>query len=310
MTTKNELYLSSTNGTNKLHLIIWEPAVSPIGILQISHGMIEYIDRYDAFAKYLNEHGFIVVGNDHLAHGQTVKCEDELGYFSADDPSSAVVNDLHQVTLYMKKHYPDLPYFLMGHSMGSFMARRYLMTYGNTLDGAIIMGTGTHNKAALCTGHAIVNLVSKFKSDTHRSKLLEKLCFGTYNLHTQKRTSKDWLSRDNAVVDTYLQDPLCRFKFTVNGYRTLFDTLFYIGEPENINRIPTALPIFMVAGDADPVGAYGKGVKSVYKSYKKHGVKDLSLKLYKDARHEILNEIDRELVYADIYNWLRQHLSH
>lgn len=309
MTTKNELYIASTNGINKLHMIIWEPAVSPIGILQISHGMIEYIDRYDAFARYLNECGFIVVGNDHLGHGQTVKCKDELGYFSAADPSATVVDDLHQVTLYMKKHYPDLPYFLMGHSMGSFMARRYLMTYGKALDGAIIMGTGTHNKAELCAGHAITNLISKFKTDRYRSTLLEKLSFATYNLRTKKRTSKDWLSRDNAVVDAYLQDPLCSFKFTVNGYRTLFDTLSYIGDPGNIKRIPLDLPIFIVAGDADPVGAYGKGVRSVYKSYKKHGVKDLSLKLYKGARHELVNEIDREVVYTDISHWLKQHLS-
>lgn len=310
MTTKNELYISSTNGTNKLHVIIWEPAVSPVGILQISHGMIEHIDRYDAFARYLNDCGFIVVGNDHLAHGLTVKTKNELGYFSADDPSATVVNDLYEVTLYMKKHYPDLPYFLMGHSMGSFMARRYLMTYGNALDGAIIMGTGTHNKLELCLGQAMVNLVGKLRSEKHRSKLIEKLCFGTYNLRTQKRTSKDWLSRDRAMVDAYIQDPLCSFRFTVNGYRTLFDTLSFISNPEHIKCIPLDLPIFMVAGEADPVGAYGKGVRSVYKSYKKHGIKDLSLKLYKDARHELINEIDRTVVYTDISSWLQQHLSY
>lgn len=308
MTYKQEFYIQSTNEINKLHLIIWKPKADPIGILQISHGMIEYIDRYDEFARYLADRGYIVVGNDHLAHGKTVTHKEELGFFNAKDPSYTVVEDLHRVTLYMKKNYPDLPYFLLGHSMGSFMARRYLMTYGNELTGAIIMGTGRHSALSLKMAHDLVKLVNKFKPMTHRSKLLNKVCFGTYNRRFKpNKTSHDWLSQDADVVDAYLKDPLCTFTFTLNGYKTLFDTLSFIQEPSNMARIPKMLPIFMVAGDADPVGDYGKGVTDVYNSYKALGICDISLKLYKDARHELVNEFERQTVFSDIYNWLEKH---
>lgn len=307
MNTKQDLYILSTNQINKLHLIIWKPSISPIGIVQISHGMIEHIDRYDDFAKFLNKHGYIVIGNDHLGHGKTVTTSNELGYFNAEDPSATIVNDLNQVTLYAKKLYPHLPYFLLGHSMGSFIVRRYVMTYGAHIDGAIIMSTGGHSKLTIGIAHACVNLINKITSPKYHSKLLETLCFGTYNIRTSKRTSKDWLSRDTTIIDRYLKDPLCHFTFTVNGYKTLFDTLSFIQHPDNIKYIPKQLPIFMVAGDADPVGAYGKSVIKIYKTYKKLGINDIKLKLYKGARHELLNEINNKEVYSDILVWLKTH---
>ena len=310
MVEKIEFFVPSTNKHNRLHAIMWKPTGTILAVLQISHGMIEHIERYDDFANYLAQRGFLVVGNDHLGHGKSVSSHDELGYFNAPDSSKTVVDDLHQLTLHIKSKYPGLPYFLLGHSMGSFMARRYIMTYGNKLDGAIIMGTGQKPAIALGAGKLLVGLISLFKPMTYRSKLIEKACFGTYNNRFKsKRTKSDWLSQDTAVVDAYLKDPLCTFIFTLNGYQTLFNTLSFIQHTPNIEQIPKNLPIFMVAGKDDPVGNYGKAVTKVYNCYKKTGIQDISLKLYKNARHELLNEIDKDQVYVDLYTWLKKHID-
>ena len=310
MVEKIEFFVPSTNKHNRLHIIIWKPTSTILAVLQISHGMIEHIERYDEFANYLAQKGFLVVGNDHLGHGKSVSNQDELGYFKASDSSKTVVDDLHQLTLLIKSKYPDLPYFLLGHSMGSFMVRRYIMTYGNELNGTIIMGTGQQSAIALRAGKLLIRLISLFKPMTHRSKLIEQACFGTYNNKFKPmRTKFDWLSRDNAIVDAYIQDPLCNFTFTLNGYLTLFNTLSFIRRTKNIKKIPKNLPIFIVSGNDDPVGNFGKMVQKVYYHYKKIGIQDISLKLYKNARHELLNEVDRDEIYVDLYTWLKQQLN-
>ena len=310
MVERSEFFIPSTNEHNNLRVIMWKPKGSILAVLQISHGMIEHIERYNDFANYLAKRGFLVVGNDHLGHGKSVHSNDELGYFNAPDSSKTVVDDLHKLTTRIKSQYQGLPYFLLGHSMGSFMARRYIMTYGNELDGAIIMGTGEKPAAILESGKLLIRLISLFKPMTYRSNLIEQACFGTYNNRFKpKRTKSDWLSRDTAQVDAYLQDPLCNFIFTLNGYQTLFDALSFIRHSQNIKQIPKDLPIFMVAGTEDPVGNYGKAVTKIYSTYKALGIQDISLKLYKSARHEILNELDKEQVYADLYTWLKKQIN-
>ena len=310
MVEKIEFFIPSTNGYNRLHTIMWKSDCPTFAILQISHGMIEHIERYDDFANYLAERGILIVGNDHLGHGKSVTSHDEFGYFNASDSSKTVVDDLHQLTTLIKSKYPGIPYFLLGHSMGSFMARRYIMTYGNELDGAIIMGTGQQPALALKAGKLLVHLISLFKPMTYRSKLIEQACFGTYNNRFKpRRTKSDWLSQDTAVVDAYIQDPFCDFTFTLNGYLTLFNTLSFIRRTQNIKQIPKSLPIFMVAGKEDPVGNFGKMVRKVYNHYKKIGIQDISLKLYENDRHELLNELDKKQVYADLYTWLKKHIS-
>ncbi len=300
---KRTMQIPSVDGIHQLHVVIWEPREIK-AILQISHGMIEYVERYEEFATYLTGRGFLVVGNDHLGHGKTAGCDEDLGYF-CEEKSAAVVEDLHHVTLEMKKQYPDIPYFLFGHSMGSFMARRYLMTYGQELTGAIIAGTGRKKPLVLATAKLVNGIVGLFKGERHRSKLMVKLAFGTYNKRIpNRRSDNDWLTRDEKIVDLYNAHKHCIFIFTVNGNKTLFDALTFIQEKENIAKLPKDLPIFMVAGAQDPVGDYGKGVVEVYESYKKHGMKDISLKLYEEDRHEILNELDRDTVYEDLAKWL------
>ena len=189
------------------------------------------------------------------------------------------------------------------------MARRYLMTYGEELTGAIICGTGYTPGAVLMAGKLCAGVISKVKGERHRSKFLQKLAFGSYNKRiADKRTANDWLTKNTEMVDAYNRDKYCTFLFTVNGYQTLFDVLGFIQKKENIEKIPKNLPVYMIAGEEDPVGNYGKGVEKVFEEYRKCGIRDLELKLYEDDRHEILNELDRENVYLDVKNWILKHI--
>lgn len=304
-----EVYIPSTDGKNKLHVVIWEPNIQVIGVVQISHGMVEYIKRYDEFARYLNQYGILVVGNDHLGHGETAKTDDDWGYFCSDNMSETVVEDLYKITCFAKKNYPDVPYFLFGHSMGSFMARRYIMTYGNELDGVIISGTGNQSGSVLKAGKIMVSLTKLFKGDRYRSRMLKNMFFSKFNARIPNvRTSNDWLTKDEAIVDKYNADKYCTYSFTVNGYRTLLEVLSFIQNENNIEKIPKNLPVFLIAGEEDPVGNYGKAVKNVYEIYEQAGIEDISIKLYKDARHELINETDKEDIYEDIRGWMVCHL--
>lgn len=300
-----EVYIPSTNNRNQLHVAIWEPERETKAILQISHGMVEYIVRYDDFAKHLNQQGILVIGNDHLGHGQSVLDESEFGYFGKEK-GSAVVDDLYEVTKYAKKQYGEnIPYFLMGHSMGSFMARRYLMTYGEKITGAIISGTGYKTAPVLAVAFFFTAVTKFFHGERYRSPFMKWLVFHTYNRKiADVKTKNDWLTRDAAVVAAYNENPYCKFSFTVNGYETLFGAIKYIQKQNNWEETPKQLPILMIAGEEDPVGSYGKDVKKVYKKYQQLGCNHIELKLYQDDRHELVNELDREVVYADISQWI------
>jgi len=219
--------------------------------------------------------------------------------------SRTVVDDLHSVTEYAKQTFPGVPYFLFGHSMGSFMARRYLMTYGNELTGAIISGTGGSSAAKLAIGRASAAIIGAFKGQRYRSPFIKSGSFATYNKRIKPlRTSNDWLTRDEAIVDWYNGEKYCSFDFTVNGYKTLFEALAFIQKSGNIDKIPKNIPILLIAGGQDPVGAYGRDVEAVYRRYKKAGIEDVNIRIYPDDRHEILNELDKANVYADIVKWM------
>lgn len=300
-----ELQIPSNDGVHQLHVVVWEPSTEVKAVLQISHGMVEFIERYDDFAKFLNEKGVLVIGNDHLGHGHTAGCDEDLGYFCKENGSATVVKDLHLVTQYAKEQYPNVPYFLFGHSMGSFMARRYLMTYGKELTGAIICGTGEQANVTLAVGKLTCAILKLFKGERFRSDFIKSVSFGSYNKRFEPiRTQNDWLTKDNAIVDWYNEQKFCSFNFTINGYETLFGVLSFIQKKENIEKIPKNLPMYMIAGEEDPVGNYGKGVRNIYEKYRANGIQDITLKLYPTDRHEILNETDRETVYQDVWNWL------
>ena len=290
--------LPSNDGVHKLHVVVWQPDGEPKAVLQLSHGMIEFIERYEGLAQYLNEQDILVIGNDHLGHGHTAGSDEGLGYFCPE----------HTVPEYAKKEYPGIPYFLLGHSMGSFMARRYLMTYGDELTGAILCGTGEQTSATLFAGKTAAGILGAFKGQRYRSEFIRKTSFKGYNDRFEKRTENDWLTKDQSIVDWYNGHKFCTFGFTINGYKTLFEVLTYIQKQENYNKIPKNLPVYMIAGEDDPVGNYGEGVKHIYQQYKDSGIKDISIKLYPNDRHEILNELDKETVYADVADWIAGHM--
>ena len=277
--------------------------IKPKAVIQIAHGMAEHHERYEEFIEFLTSNGYAVYINDHLGHGKSVKETSELGYFGENNGYLYLVEDMKILTEIAKADYPDLPVILFGHSMGSMLARLYSEKYGKLLKGAVYCGT-TGANAAAGAGIAIIKIIAKFKGDHYRSKLINNLAFGTYNNKTEKKTTFDWLTTDNAIVDKYIADPLCGYLFTTNGYRDLLTLMQVISRNDWYTSVPKELPVYLIAGDADPVGAYGKGVQSVYQGLVDTNHNDVSIKLYNGDRHEILNEKDKSDVFNDILNWI------
>lgn len=277
------------------------------GIIQLTHGMAEHILRYENFATFLVEHGYIVYGHDHRGHGRTAASEEDIGYFADKDGFQKVVADVKQVTDFIQKEHPHLPIILFGHSMGSFVARRYVQLFGPTLAGAIFSGTGGDPGLLGKFGKIVARAECRRKGRKTPSPLLDRLSFGNFNKQFRpNRTKFDWLSRDEKQVDAYVADTLCGSIFTAGFFIDLFDGLEIIHRGRELERIPASLPLFLISGKQDPVGDNGKAVRAVYEQYKHHGLENVTLKLYEDARHEILNETNREEVYADILKWIEK----
>ncbi|MBR5246728.1 MAG: lysophospholipase [Clostridia bacterium] len=273
------------------------------GVVQISHGMAEYSNRYSRFALELCKAGYAVFISDHVGHGASVKDRDMLGFFGEENGEETFIDDLKAVSDMAKSEYPNLPFFMLGHGMGSLIARKYTAKYGYLLDGVIYSGTSGENPA-LGVGLLIANAMIKQNGPMHRSDVLDTIAFGAYNRKTKKRTERDWSTRDEAEVDKIIADELCGYKYTVSGMKVLFTTLKQVSTRRWYNTIPLSMPIFLISGSMDPVGDYSKGVKEVYRMLKKTGHRNVSMKIYEGARHEILNEINRDEVYADIIEWL------
>lgn len=302
-------FLSADKKT-QIHCVSWAPETENYkGILQITHGMVEFIERYEAFAEYMNSQGYLVVGHDHLGHGESVNSPEDWGFFTEQRGSDLLVQDMHTLRTMTQKKYPGLPYFMLGHSMGSFLLRKYLCSYGDKLQGAIIMGTGFQPNGLLKFGKGLCGFLAKFRGWRYRSKFIQKLAFaGNDNKFHGENLKNSWLTRDTAIVKAYSANPKCTFQFTLNGFYNLFDTIWYDNQPEHIEKTPKSLSLFFVSGEDDPVGGFGKGVKRVYNAYEKIGFSDITWKLYPKDRHEILNELDRQQVYEDIYHWIEGRL--
>lgn len=302
---KQEFYYPSQDGVTKIHTIEWIPEGEAKKILQISHGMVEYIDRYDEFAKFLNDKGYYVVGQDHLGHGASVQHDSDLGFFHETRGNEYVIGDIHELRKLTKEKYPKLPYFMLGHSMGSFLTRQYIKGHGQGLSGVVIVGTGNQPAALLVIGKMLCRVIARFKGWRFRSQLVNQMAFGGYNKKFEPaRTTVDWISKDHAIVDKYVADPWCTFVFTVNAYYQMFCGMQVLKKSENLEKIPKELPVFFVSGEDDPVGNFGKSVKLVYQKYLACGIKDVTIKLFQKDRHEVLNETDRQQVYEEIYQWI------
>lgn len=303
---KDEFYFPSKDGNTEIHTIEWKPEGNVRAVLQISHGMVEYIGRYEEFAEYLCSKGFYVVGNDHLGHGKSVQSKSEYGYFHAKYGNACVLGDMHTLRQRIARKYPDVPYFMLGHSMGSALLRQYIQLYGNGLSGVIVMGTMAEQKKELLKlGMHLCRILALLKGWHYRSRLVDRMVNGPFcRKFKPARTRADWITSDPDKLDQYVSDPLCSFTFTVNAYYHMFAGILQMQKKESIYMIPKTLPIFMVSGSDDPVGKFGKGVRKIYEKYKAAGIKDVTLQLYAGDRHEILNETDRKQVCQDIYDWM------
>ena len=297
---KKEFYFPSKDGLTQIHAIEWIPEGKVKAVLQIAHGMVEHIERYSDFAAYLAENGIYVTGHSHLGHGKSMVSKEKMGYFADPNGNECVIGDIHELRNLTQKKYPDIPYFMLGHSMGSFLLRQYLGMYGKGLSGAIIMGTGEQPDAILSGGKLVCKLIAAFKGWEHRSDFVNSLVIGGF----EKEMGKGWLSRNEENVKNYAKDPLSGFVFTLNAFYNMFDGMSKMNVQEKNGNFPKELPIHFVAGSEDPVGAHGKGVETVYNRYVEKGAKNASIKLYPEDRHEILNEVDKEIVYQDLLDWI------
>lgn len=305
---KTEFYYPSSDGHTEIHAVEWRGEGQIQAVLQVCHGMVEYIERYEEFASYLTDRGVVVIGHDHLGHGKSVATKEDYGYFPEQLGNACVVKDIDTLRRKAEQKYPQVPYFMLGHSMGSFLLRQYLLSHAEGLAGAVIMGTGYQPLPILMLGRGVCRCIAAVKGWHYRSKFVNSMAFGGYNKKFHPvRTEMDWLTKDEKIVDAYLKNPMCTFIFTVSAYYQMFVGMEQLQKRSAVEKIPKDLPVFFVAGKEDPVGNFGEGVEKVFQKYKNCGFKDVRIKLYENDRHEILNETDREMVYEDLYCWMKKY---
>ena len=307
---RNEFTFPSADGKTAIHAVEWLPEGDIRAVLQISHGVSEYILRYEPFAEYLTDRGFAVAGHDHLGHGTSVAPGAPRLYFGPKGSWDWVVKDLYTRRRQISQRFPGVPCFLMGHSMGSFLARTYLIRYPGTVDGTILMGTGQPSPAVIAGGKLVASGEARRVGADQSSPLVEKLAFESYNkIFAPNRTAFDWLSVNTKNVDDYIAHPLCGGSPTIGLFREMLRGFSIIGSMDNLKRMNLYTPVLFISGEMDPVGGCGKGVERVARSFRRVGVREVSLRLYPELRHEILNEDCREEVYQDLYQWLDHHLT-
>ena len=307
---KEEFYYKSADEITQIHACIWTPEEKPKGIIQIAHGVTEYILRYEEFANFFVSKGYVVVGNDHIGHGLSVAEGREKMYFGPEGSWNFVVKDIKKCIELTKEKYPNIPYILLGFSLGSFLVRTYLIDYPGTVDKAIIMGTGQISPIAIKLAKMMAHSEAKKVGEDHSTKQIHDLTFGTYNkIFAPNKTEYDWLCANEEALNDYINDPSRGGDFSAGLFREMLNGMLYSSKIKNINKMDKNIPILLISGDKDPVGDMGVGVKWVYDMYKSLDLKDINISLYKDGRHEILNDIHRYDVINEIITWLNDRLD-
>ncbi len=298
----------SSDSLHTVHAREWVPEGSPRGVVQIVHGVAEHIGRYDPVARFLAAHGYAVCGGDHLGHGLTAG--GKFGYFGPKSGWDFVARDIRRLRDLEGEKFPSLPYVILGHSMGSFLTRTYLIRWPGTVNAAVLSGTGQESAAAVASGKALAGALCKLRGPDHVSKTVNDLSLGAYNrVFKPNRTSSDWISRDEAAVDAYLADPLCNFLPTVGMFRDMMGGLQFIADKANLSKMDKDTPIYFLSGDRDPVGSMGRGVRKVEELFRSAGCRDVTVKLYPGGRHEMFNEINRQEVFGNLLAWIESKLT-
>jgi alpha-beta hydrolase superfamily lysophospholipase len=304
METSNK-WIKSSDGKTDLYIKYWMPNKKIKAILQITHGMLEYIDRYNEFAQFLVNEGYLVVGQDILGHGESVVDYSKRGFFAKENGNQILLDDMKKIMEDTKNKYPNLPYFHLGHSMGSYLLRQFLTVYSEQFSGAIIVGTGMPPKIVLKFGMFLTNLMRKIKGEMYRSKFIDDISIGSFNNHYDNpKTKVDWISRDEKIVKDYVNDEKINYIFTVNAYYNMYKSISSLYDYDKLAKISKTIPIILLSGEKDPVGEFTKGVEKTYEMLKNVGLLNIEKKYYQGARHEIINEINRKEVYVDILDWL------
>ena len=276
--------------------------VPPRAVLQLTHGMCEYIERYEEFAKFLTARGVIFCGADHLGHGASVSSPDDFGYFGGSYEN--LIDDQEQLRVIMRKRYRSLPYIMLGHSMGSFVARAYIAKYKSALDGVIICGTAG-SKKNVGVGIFLSGLISKIRGGRHRSKLLHRAATSGYNSRfSSEKDERSWLSKSEDIRRRYDKDEKCNFMFTAEGYNELLRLIRGVTGEEWAKSVPQGLPTLLISGTDDPVGNYGKGIAEVEEWLCNAELYEIRVKMYPGCRHELLNEPESGEISEDILKWI------
>ena len=301
----------STDGVTELHGRLWaDPDSAPRAVVQLVHGVREYIGRYDRFARFLTDHGFAVAGHDHLGHGDSLPRGGTPIYFRAENGWETATDDVYALHTLLRQKYPGIPCFILGHSMGSFLTRSLLIRYPGCVDGAVIMGTGWNSEAAITGGIAAAGLLSLVKGKRATSDFISSLAFGGFNKpFAPNRTDFDWITADEQAVDRYIADPKCGEETTLGLFGDLLRGFRFNQRKENLAKMDADTPILLISGADDPVGDMGRGVEKTRSAFLAAGVKNVEMILCPGLRHEILNEPSApEAADAPILRWLEAHL--
>lgn len=305
---RQKISLASSDGESTLAGYMWQaPGMAkPRAIVQLVHGMAEHILRYEPFARYLASYGFLVVGHDHVGHGQSVSDPSSWGVMKPKAGADHLVGDVHRTRNYVQERFPYVPYFLFGHSMGSFVVRNYLCAYGKGLSGAVVCATGWQPRLALAFGRLVCDVVGGVRGWSHRSKFVNSLADGAYSraFDEQEGGKLGWLSRDPEQRELFARDPACGFTFSVAAYHELFSLVGSCQKRSRVAYMRAEVPVLLIAGSKDPVGSNGAAIPKVANLMRTCGVRDVQEKIYPDARHELLNETNRDEVFADVLCWL------
>ncbi len=302
-------YFDDASGSARLLGQIWEPEDTPRALLQIVHGINEYGSRYGDLAAFLAGQGIVVAVHDLMGHGGSVAEGAPHGYFAPQDGWRSCLADLRNFNGQLRREYPGLPIFLMGHSLGSFMVRDTLIRYDDKFDGVILSGTGCNSRLRYDSGLAISSLIRLFKGPRAKSRLARDLCFARYaRPYKREHPSIAWLTRDRQEYLAYAKDPWCRFMPSVELIRQMLGSMRHMDSPRNYRQIRRDIPLLLISGDGDPAGNFGKGVALVCQRLQAAGCADVTLRLYPGARHEVVSDPDKAQVYADILAWLEEKL--